>query len=116
MSTASEASALDATIRSIVRDVVREEIRAAFDERARLTTRNANASAGEGGYLSITRAAALADVAAGTLRRWIKEGRIPVRRAGRVYRIARTDLDSFLRGGQSTAVVDKARSILGARA
>lgn len=109
----SEASALDATIRSIVRDVVREEIRAAFDDRARASARNANANGGEGGYLSITRAATLADVAPGTLRRWIKAGRLPVRRAGRVYRVSRADLDTFLRGGRSAGVVEKARAIVG---
>ncbi len=111
----SEPGALDATIRSIVRDVVREEIRSAFDDRAGAIARNGNpnANAGEGGYLSITRAAALAAVAPGTLRRWIKAGRIPVRRAGRVYRVSRAELDAFLRCGSSPGVVEKARAILG---
>lgn len=106
----SEASAIDAGIRSIVREVVREEIRAALDERPRA---GRNASDDEASYLSISRAASIADVAPGTLRRWIKTGRLPVRRAGRVYRVARADLDEFLRTGRTLDVVDKARSILG---
>jgi excisionase family DNA binding protein len=107
----SEQSAIEETLRRIVREVVHEEIRSALDERT-TSLRNANASGADGGYLSLSRAAKLADVAPGTLRRWIKEGRLPSQRAGRVYRVSRTDLETFLKSGQSTVVVEKARSYL----
>jgi len=107
---------LDDSIRSIVREVVREEIRAALDERGRLGARNANQrSAADASYVSIARAAQLAAVAPGTLRRWLKEGRIPTHRAGRVYRIAMADLETFLRAGCSSLVAKKAREILDGR-
>jgi len=108
----SEQSAIEETLRRIVRDVVREEIRTALDERAHTSARNSNASHTDEGYLSLSRAAKLADVAPGTLRRWIKEGRIPTQRAGRVYRVSRTDLETFLKSGQPSLVVEKARSFL----
>lgn len=111
----SVAGALDETLRSIVRDVVREEVRAALSERAAdVTRRNGSAAATHGdGYLSISRAAVFADVAPGTLRRWIRSGRLPVRRAGRVYRIARAELEDFLqRQGRSADVVARARAIV----
>jgi hypothetical protein len=63
----SAASQLDETLRAIVRDVVRDEIRAAFQERSAVDARrNVGRDAGSG-YLSISRAAAFADVAPGTL-------------------------------------------------
>jgi excisionase family DNA binding protein len=114
----SAASALDETLRAIVRDVVREEVRAALSEYAAdATRRNGSAGATRGdGYLSIARAAAFADVAPGTLRRWIRSGRLPVRRAGRVYRIARAELEDLLRRqGRSADVVARARALVNGR-
>ena len=94
------------TLRSIVREVVREELRDARPA----ALRNAE---GDGGYLSISAAAKFAAVAPGTLRRWIRSGRLPTRRAGRVYRIGRTELVDFLaRGGRSADVATRARAIL----
>lgn len=103
---------LDLALRAIVREAVREEMRAILAEQG---ARNVGPPGGEGqGYLSIARAAAFADVAPGTLRRWIRSGRLPVRRAGRVYRVGRADLEDFLaRDGRSAAVAGKARAILG---
>lgn len=104
---------LENALRSIVRDVVRDEVRAALAEHGGV--RNAAAASPPGsGYLSIAKAAEFADVAPGTLRRWIRTGRLPVRRAGRVYRIGRAELEEFLAShGRSTDVVRKARAILG---
>ncbi len=107
----SETTTLDANIRAIVRDVVREEIRVALHDYQR-GHRNAAPANGEGSYLSIAHAASIADVAPGTLRRWIKSGRLPVRRAGRVYRIPRGALDEFLRTGRTHELTTKARAIL----
>ncbi len=103
---------LESSLRSIVRDVVREELRAALSERGERNTRGLDGN--ENGYLSIARAAKFADVAPGTLRRWIRTGRLPVRRAGRVYRIGRAELEDFLaRDGRRTDVAAKARAIIG---
>lgn len=81
------------TIRGIVRDVVREEVREAL---AAARTRNAPDRDGIDGYMSIAKAAAFADVAPGTLRRWIHEGRVTGRRAGRDLRVSRAELERFL--------------------
>lgn len=93
-------------LREIVREVVRDEVRAALDE-MRVPARNSGDS-----YLSVAKAAAFADVAPGTLRRWIRSGRLPVHRAGRVYRIGRGELETFLATGRSADVVAKARAIV----
>jgi excisionase family DNA binding protein len=86
-------TALDETIRAIVREVVRDEVRAALAD-AQHDRRN-RAFAGDE-YLPIARAASIAAVAPGTIRAWIRAGRLEARRAGRVYRIARSELDAFL--------------------
>lgn len=104
---------LEETLRAIVRDVVREEVRAALAEHTGGTQRRNADPLSDDGYLSIARAARFADVAPGTLRRWIRSGRLPVRRAGRVYRVARVELEDFLvREGRSAAVVERARAIV----
>jgi excisionase family DNA binding protein len=107
-------ASLDGAIRDLVRDVVREEVRAALADQRKAFQRNGTAGDIDEGYLSIARAAAFADVAPGTLRRWIRAGRLPVRRAGRVHRVARAELEDFLtREGRSYEVAAKARSIIG---
>lgn len=100
------------TLRVIVRDVVRVEIRNALDERAaRDARRNGARTPTADSYLSIAGASALADVAPGTLRRWIKDGRLPTGRAGRVYRIKRSDLEALL-AHATPAITEQARAIV----
>ncbi|MBE7451477.1 MAG: helix-turn-helix domain-containing protein [Kofleriaceae bacterium] len=98
-------------LRDVVREVVRDELRTVLDDRAR---RNGLSDAGEDpGYLSIAKAAAFADVAPGTLRRWIRTGRLVARRAGRDHRVARGELERFLAsGGVRADVSERARRIL----
>ncbi len=97
-------------LEEVIRGIVRDEVRAAVAE---VMTRNRAAPVTDSGYLSISGAARFASVAPGTLRRWIRTGRLPVRRAGRVYRIARAELEAFLeRDGRSADMVAKARSIV----
>ena len=109
--------ALEEVFRQSLREIVREELRAVMAEQGGSTpTRNAGDT-----YLSIAKAAQFADVAPGTLRRWIRTGRLSARRAGRVHRISCAELETFLtRGAKDDAVVAKARKILhvavGARA
>lgn len=87
----------EAVFGDLIRSVVREEIRAALAEQP---PRNGAVS---DVYLSITKAAKVADVAPGTIRAWIRAGRLPARRAGRVYRIGRAELEAFLAGCESAA-------------
>jgi excisionase family DNA binding protein len=106
-------SGLDETIRNLVREVVREELRTALAERAADMQRRNRDPRSADGYISIARAARFADVAPGTLRRWIRSGRLPVRRAGRVYRVSQVELEDFLaRKGPSAAVVERASEIV----
>jgi excisionase family DNA binding protein len=96
---------VEEAFRQSLREIVREELRAAMAEQG----------GGRPGdtYLSIAKAAQFADVAPGTLRRWIRTGRLSARRAGRVHRISRADLEGFLaREGRGAPVAAKAREIL----
>jgi excisionase family DNA binding protein len=52
-------------------------------------------------------------VAAGTIRRWIREGRLTARRAGRVYRIGHDELERFLASDvRRASIVSVARAFL----
>ena len=85
---------LEIALRELLRDVVRDELRIALAEgRPRQA---ANPSSGSEPYLSITNAAQLADLAPNTIRTWIRDGRLPAHRAGRVLRVRRSDLEKFL--------------------
>ena len=48
-------------------------------------------------FLSTTEAAEFASVAPGTIRRWIREGKLRDHRAGRLVRVLRTDLEKLLK-------------------
>lgn len=80
-------SALD-ELRAWITEIVREEVRRALAE-----------AAAPEEYLSTHAASELAGVAEGTLRRWIREGRLVGCRAGRVLRVRRRDLEKLLRDG-----------------
>ena len=64
-------------------------------------------------YLSVRSAADLADVAPGTVRRWIREGRIQRHGAGRHLRVRRADLLAFLTSGnrQDRALTPEERAL-----
>jgi excisionase family DNA binding protein len=66
---------------------VRAEVRAALADRA-----------GPASYLSTRAAASMAGVAEGTVRRWIREGRLTGHRAGRVLRVSADELRRLLAG------------------
>jgi excisionase family DNA binding protein len=87
---------VDESFRELVRDAVREVLR---EELAPLKHRNAGTLQGpEDGYLSVAKAARLADVAPGTIRAWIRAGRLTAQRAGRVLRVSRSELAQFMTG------------------
>lgn len=79
-------------LRTLLREVVREEVRAALVEAG---TTNPDGD----GYLSVQKAADLADVHADTIRAWIRAGRLHGYRAGRELRVLRTELHRFLEAG-----------------
>jgi excisionase family DNA binding protein len=54
------------------------------------------AAQGEREYLTTQEAAQLARVVPGTIRRWIREGRLPGANAGREVRVRRADLDRLM--------------------
>lgn len=80
---------IEETIRGLVAQAVRDELR-------KLATGPADE------YLSTNAAARLADVATGTIRRWIKKGRLRNYHAGRLVRISRHDLERLLRDGTAS--------------
>jgi len=73
-------------IADVARGVVREELDKRVPMPELLTTRAA---------------ATVAGVAQGTIRRWIREGRLVGHRAGRVVRVQRSELDRLLNGPPS---------------
>jgi excisionase family DNA binding protein len=99
-----------------MRRILREELQVL------LATRPANdtpAPAVFADYLSVAQAASVAHLHHGTIREWIKNGSLRAYRAGRVYRILRSDLDARLTATvadpTSAAVADKVASILAKR-
>jgi excisionase family DNA binding protein len=77
-------SGFESGLRAMIAGIVREEL-------AKLPQRDE--------YLSTGAAAEYAKVAPGTIRRWIREGRLVRLRAGRVMRVRRADLETLLQIG-----------------
>jgi len=87
---------VDDSLRQLVRETVREVLR---DELASAMRRNTGPPlGGDDGFLSVTKAARVADVAPGTIRAWIRSGRLTAQHAGRVLRISRRELAQFMAG------------------
>lgn len=77
---------IDNSLRQLVRETVREVLR---EELVPLTWRNAGPlSVTDDGFLSVAKAARVPDVAAGTIRAWIRAGRLTTQHPGRVLRIS----------------------------
>jgi excisionase family DNA binding protein len=75
-----DARELEALVKRLVAEALEEATAPARDE-----------------YLSTADAANLAGVAMGTIRRWIREGKLPPHRAGRELRVRRPDLERLMR-------------------
>lgn len=89
---APSSATLDGSMRDLIREVVREVLRDELRER-----RNASpAMASEDRYLSVAKAADIAEVAPGTIRAWIRAGRLTGKHAGRELRVSRRELDQFM--------------------
>jgi excisionase family DNA binding protein len=95
---------LDTSIRELVREVVREELGPLREELRTLATmlRPLQPPTRAGDLLSVEDVAKRLKVSQSTVREWIKSGALNASRpaiagkAGRIYRIAPSDLDSFL--------------------
>lgn len=86
---------LTTALKEIVREVVRDEFRAALKEivpRPSLPERPTSTP-----LLTTSQAARYSAVHPETVRMWISKGVLPARRTGRNFRIAQDDLDAFLR-------------------
>ena len=81
---------------SRLRDLIRSAISDAIAERPKEADT----------YLSVGRAAAVAEVAPATIRSWIAEGRLGRFRAGRELRVKRSELDRLLASGWSDGADD----------
>ena len=98
-------AAFRALLVEVVRGVLREELeprRSTVDE-----------------YLSVARAAAVAEVTPGTIRLWMNDGKLRRHRAGRELRVKRADLERLLRGeapGIEASPEERAQAILARRA
>lgn len=77
----------DEHLRVLLRELVREELARVLADRQTPTE-----------YLTVQQAAAVAGVARGTIRRWVREGRLTDYRAGRVVRVRRDELEHMLLG------------------
>lgn len=93
-------SALEQALRSLLREEVRQVVRDELGGLVRSETTPRNVAEP---YLSVAKAARVADVAPGTIRAWIRAGRLESRRAGRVLRVARGELERFMSGELSAA-------------
>lgn len=87
--------AFDQLLRHLVSDAVRSTLR---EELAALAPDHAAVRNASDVYLSVAKAARVADVAPGTIRAWIRADRLAARRAGRVLRVSRAELERFLAG------------------
>lgn len=85
---AAHAPNLDDTLRAVIREIVGEELARA----------NRSAASTPAVHLSTRDAAQHAGVAMGTIRRWIRDGKLREMRAGRHLRVRRADVDALLRG------------------
>ena len=54
-----------------------------------------------GEFLTTREASTIARTTPGTIRRWVREGRLTERRAGRQVRVLRSDLEEVLRPGRA---------------
>lgn len=83
-------SDFETNLRTMIADLVRDEVRRAVADATRADE-----------YLSTRAAASLAQVAPGTIRRWIRARRLSRCSTGRVLRVSRIELEALLRSGAS---------------
>lgn len=83
-------SEFETKLRALIADVVRDEVRRAVADATKADE-----------FLSTEAAAAVAKVAPGTIRRWVKERRLARANTGRHIRVSRNELERMLKAGPS---------------
>jgi excisionase family DNA binding protein len=98
---------LDATLRDLVREIVRDEIRPLIEELRVALDRHPANEVTEATFLTVEQVAVTMKVTEATVRTWIKSGALTASRpsagekAGRVYRVCHSDLEAFIVGARS---------------
>lgn len=80
---------LDGALRSLIQDIVRQEVAKVL-----------RGAEPQGEYLSTADAARLAAVTQGTVRRWIRARRLTAFGAGREIRVSRAELERLMKCGR----------------
>lgn len=102
----SEAPSVDDAIRAAVRDAVVSELRNAIG-----SVQRTDQSTSEG-YISIAKAAEIADTHPATIRAWIRSGQLPSGRTGRHYKVLRSDVIKLISSApKPDATVDAQKRI-----
>jgi excisionase family DNA binding protein len=89
---------LEAALRRVVADTVRQVLREELGSMLRnaLAVAPAGQDHGDDRYISVKAAAQLVGVRTETIRSWLQAGSFPAYRAGRILRIRRAELESYL--------------------
>ena len=95
-SSASTLGTLDQVFRAAVREVVREEVRAALDRHQHTTPAPAAEAHDDDVYVTVQRAAKIADVHPSTVRTFLREGALTRYAAGDSPRVKLSELHAYL--------------------
>jgi excisionase family DNA binding protein len=88
---------IEGAIRDVVRDAVASELKTAFASGA---PNRGGAESDDDGFISIERAAKIADSHPATIRSWIRAGRLQAGRAGRHYKVRKLDVINPMQSAQ----------------
>jgi excisionase family DNA binding protein len=102
-----EASSVEDAIRAVVRDAVASELRTALGSSSAVAAVPVESE----GYISIAKAAEIADTHPATIRSWIRSGKLPSGRTGRHYKVRRSDVLQLIAGGEKPAAVETKKRI-----
>jgi excisionase family DNA binding protein len=98
---------LEAALRELVREVVRDELRSLSAEEPRLLLGTTGSGGESDALLTVAQVAGELQVIPATVRTWIQSGALLATRPGngvqlgRTYRVRRTDLDAFVAASRS---------------
>ena len=102
---------IDAALRELVREVVRQELEEALSWlRSDPGTMSASPQSASG-YLTTTEAAERARVSGESIRAWVRSGRLSGRWAGRKLLVRAADLDAFLARVEETSAADEVEQL-----
>ncbi len=87
---------IDLALRALIRDVVREELRAHATRRSGADAPPTSTATGDVAYVSTRRAAQIADVHPATIRDWVRRGLLQEHRAGRGLRVRCAELHALM--------------------